>query len=66
MPNDEEKEWVRGPKKADLMNVAVSKIIKAHNERGINVAASKGGKETVVTKTVVTGIPQQPSPEESR
>lgn len=60
MPNDEEKEWVRGPKKANLGKVPVSKIVKAHQERGINVEANKTGKEAVVTKTIVTGIPPAP------
>ena len=59
MPNDEESEWVRGPRKADLGKVPVSKIVQAHEERGINVEANKAGKEAVVTKTVIIGIPQQ-------
>ena len=60
MPNDEEKEWVRGPKKADLGKVPVSKIIEAHEQRGINVEASLGGNKSEVTQTVVVGIPSKP------
>lgn len=66
MPNDEEIEWVRGPKKANLSRVSVSKIIEAHSKRGINVEASLGGNKSDITQTVVVGIPPKPDTQENR
>ena len=51
-------DWARGPKKADLSEVSLKKIQKAHKEKGINVevdADSPG--QSKVTKTVVKGMP---------
>lgn len=51
-------DWVRGPKQADLSNVPVDKLIRAHKERGIQVDLPKSGKgKSKVIKTVVTGMP---------
>jgi hypothetical protein len=67
MPNEEGKEsvnWVRGPKEADLSKVPLEKIIKAHEERGIEVDIPTGGKgKSKVIKTVVVGMP---SPEDKK
>lgn len=65
MSDGEEKEWLRGPKTADLGEVPVLKIVQAHEERGINVEASKAGTVSVVTKTVVTSIPSKQSIQEN-
>lgn len=54
-------DWVRGPKKADVSEVNVHKIDKAHKERGINVEADADNPgESQVTKTVVSGLPPKP------
>jgi hypothetical protein len=68
MPEDKTEgkvDWVRGPKKADLSEVNVHKIAKAHEERGIEVEAPTAGKgKSKVTKTVVKGMPAPKSSKE--
>ena len=59
MGEDEKKvDWVRGPKEADLSDVPVEKIQKAHDERGIEVEVQTGGQgKSKVVKKVVEGMP---------
>ncbi|MFV1917314.1 MAG: hypothetical protein ACC618_02440, partial [Patescibacteria group bacterium] len=55
-------DWVRGPKEADLSEVPVEKIQKAHEERGLEVEVQAGGQgKSKVVKKVVEGMP---APEE--
>lgn len=69
MPEGEDKketvEWMRGPKKANLGNVDVHKLIKAKEERGVEIGVPAGGKgKSTVIKTAVTGMPAPKKKEE--
>lgn len=50
--------WVRGPKKANLENVPLQKIVKA-TERGIVIERPVGGLPgpATITKKVIVNIP---------
>jgi hypothetical protein len=58
MVAEEEKvDWVRGPKKINSKNVSLEKVEEAQ-KRGVNVEVDADNPDqTIVTKTVVKGIP---------
>ena len=56
--NKKKIDWIRGSKKADLSEVNLRKIQKAHEERGLNVEVDADHPEnTTITKTVIKGLP---------
>lgn len=58
-------DWSRGPKKADLGKVSVHKLDRASRERGIRVDIDRVGQGKVqarVSKTVVQGMPAPRKP----